>query len=204
MRKAIALNDFGNLSDAKLAARADSVSKGMTGNAYFPNPSVILKDLDDQTAAFNAAIPAKGTNSPELAAIKNNLKATVVSTLTSLCAYVNSIALGDRVILLTSGFNISSDVPTPTDVTKPEQVSVSRGAFDGTAVASCKSQKAAVLYEAQCRTGEGEFGKAFNSTKSNGITCSGLTPGLVYEFQVRACGRNDKKSEWSNGVMMRV
>ena len=56
------------------------------------------------------------------------------------------------------------------------------------------------MYEVQSKTGVGDWTSAGMFTNSRAVVVTGLTPGTMYTFQVRAMGGSTGSSEWSNPV----
>jgi hypothetical protein len=56
------------------------------------------------------------------------------------------------------------------------------------------------LFEAQSKTGTGDWVSAGMFQNSREIIVTGLTPGTMYTFQLRAMGGSTGASDWSNPV----
>jgi hypothetical protein len=202
--KTIALLNFSNVSDDKTRTIAQNVHRSMLNNAYFPNPMVDMKTFGANVEKYVTSIPTKEMRNSELAAIKNQNKAVVVNDLTVLRNYVNSIANGNRVILTTSGFDITPETKAkPAENTTPTEIKIKQGDFNGSVMLSCKAQKSAAAYDARAKNGTLTWSEPVSSTKSSKIMIKDLIPGHIYEFQMRTLGTAGN-SEWSNSISMMV
>jgi hypothetical protein len=202
--RTIALLNFSNASDDKIRTLGQNVFKSLLNNAYFPNPTVDMKILGANVEKYVNSIPVKESRSSELAAVKNQNKAIVVMNLTSLCSYVNAVANGNRVILTTSGFDITPESKAkPAENTTPTEIVIKQGEFIGSVMLSCKAQKSAAAYDVRAKNGTLTWSEPVSSTKSSKIIIKDLIPGHIYEFQMRTLGSGGN-SEWSNSISMMV
>jgi hypothetical protein len=202
--KMIALLNFSGGSDDRIRTLGQNVFKSMSGNAYFAQPTVDMKTLGANLDNYVNSIPTKEVLSSDLAAIKNQYKTILKANLTALCNYVNGIANGNRVILVTSGFDITPETKAkPEDNSVPTNVNVKIGSHKGSMVMSCDAQKSAKTYEARAKNGTDIWSEPISSTKSKTVTLKGLIPGHVYEFQMRTFGTSGS-SEWSDTISTMV
>jgi hypothetical protein len=202
--KASALLNFTNASDEKVKDVGQNVALAMFKNSNFPSPPVSIESLSLSLNTYVLSMVPKSKSSSDTAAIKNQNKALFQADLVLIRNYVNAIANGDRVMLLTSGFDITPETkakPAPNSV--PMNMAVKPGEYQGSAQLSCKAQKAAVTYEARAKNGEGNWSEPVGSTKSTKVVIKGLIPAHLYEFQMRTMGNSDY-SEWSAGISMIV
>jgi hypothetical protein len=202
--KASALLNFKIASDDKVKTLSQNVVLQMTKNANFPQPTVNIETFSITVKTYVDSMVPKSKSSSDTAAIKNQNKALVVADLVLLRNYVNAVSNGDRVMLMTSGFDITPEnklKPAPNTI--PTNINVKSGNYSGTAQLSCDPQVAAVIYEARAKTGEENWTEPAASTKSKKVILKGLVAGKMYQFQMRTMGNVDY-SEWSNSISMMV
>jgi hypothetical protein len=202
--KHLALLNFTNASDEKVKNVGQSVAAKLAKNPNFPQPTVDIASFLIKVETYVSSIVPKTKSSSDSAAIKNQNKKIVQADLVLLRNYVNAVANGDRVILLTSGFDITPETKLkPAQNSIPLNVVVKPGGFQGTALLSCAAQKSAVIYEVRAKHGEENWSEPVGSTKSTKILIKGLVPGKSYEFQMRTMG-STVYSEWSSSILMIV
>lgn len=103
------LLSFGDYSDAKLAAFAAKVENSLTSNANFPLVQPLMPSFGPAIADYNKKLSeAKGGSRVQIET-KNVAKAALIELLREACRMVNFDANGDRLKLLTSGFDITSE-----------------------------------------------------------------------------------------------
>ena len=104
-----ALLSFGEYSDPKLATFATKVDSSLTNNANFPLVQSLTPKFGPAIADFTNLLPdAKGGSRVQIEA-KNVAKAALIDLLREACRMVNFDANSDRLKLLTSGFDITSE-----------------------------------------------------------------------------------------------
>ena len=126
-----ALLSFMGFSEARVLAFADAVIKALTGNSNFPNAAPLLATLVTAQDAYAASLAIAKDGNRMQAAEKNVAQLAVFEALRALCNMVNFTADGDRVILLSSGFNVSKDITTPVVIEPAKNVIVNYGANSG-------------------------------------------------------------------------
>jgi hypothetical protein len=202
--KPTALLNFTKGSDDKIKNLGQKVLKSLSKNSYFPNPTISMEVFGKNVTDYVASIPERQLANSDNSAIKNGFKAIVIANLTILRAYVNAIAMNDRIMLLTSGFDITPETkPKPASNSVPTNIVAKPGEFRGSAQLSCARQVSAVTYEVRAKTADGLWSEIASSTKSQKVIIKDLIPATLYEFQMRTVGV-EKSSEWSNGIYMVV
>jgi hypothetical protein len=81
------------------------VADKLENNPLFPNPPVALTKLKKAAPELQAAMINAAGRDKEMVAIKNKIKSTVLKLLQELAAYVTKISMGDRRMILSSGFD---------------------------------------------------------------------------------------------------
>lgn len=133
-----ALLNFAKLNDSQLDTRANAVVTAMTDNANFPDVGSTLTDLKAASDAYALALATAKVGTPSQVAEKNDRKAELVVALKAMGDYVNYMAGGDRVMLLTTGFEVSKDSRTPVVIEPIENLMVDYGSNSGTLDLSIK------------------------------------------------------------------
>ena len=104
-----ALLSFLAFSDANIATFAPRVINSVTGNAYFPTVQSLVAELATALADYNKKLSQAQGGSRVQIETKNLAKAALSDMLREACRMVNFDANSDRLKLLTSGFDITSE-----------------------------------------------------------------------------------------------
>jgi len=112
MNKRKAIFKWYRMSVTDLIAHARKVVAGMTGNATYTTPAPTLAAITTATDELEAAQTAASDGGKELTAIMNARRDVLIDLLRQLCDYVNNVADGDEVKVLSSGFDINK-LPQP-------------------------------------------------------------------------------------------
>ena len=101
--------------------------------------------------------------------------------------------------LLSSGFDAVSTNRTQHPLDTP-QIKDIKNVGMGRLQLVAGAVRNARLFEAQSKTGTGDWVSAGMFQNSREIIVTGLTPGTMYTFQLRAMGGSTGASDWSNPV----
>jgi hypothetical protein len=185
--------NFSRYTDGALESKTHSIISSMTANAFFPTPVPAIADVQLAATAFATALVKAGTGNRVEVADKNAKRETLVGLLRTLSSYVNLVANGDRMQLLSSGFEISKD-PQPVTLTKPENLRVQNGLSSGELFVSVKSVRGASAYSHEYTTDATLAPDSWVSTNSTSsrLLLSNLQPGTVYFCRVGAIGSNNQ------------
>jgi hypothetical protein len=93
----------------ELVLTSHCVIDKLENNENYLNPPEALGKLKKVLPDFRMALANARTRDKEMVAIKNNIKAEVLDLLQELADYVTDICKGDRVLLLSSGFDVTSE-----------------------------------------------------------------------------------------------
>ena len=140
-RTNVALRNFKSFSEAKVLAFSDAVIAALTGNANFPTALTLLAELVTAQQDYSAALSAAKDGGRMQAAEKNVAKDAVTAILQQLCGLVNFVGDGDRVKLLSSGFDISRDIETPVVIEPAKNVVINYGSNSGEMTVAVKGVK---------------------------------------------------------------
>ena len=188
------LEGYSIMTDATLVTRATAVYTGMTGNSNFQNlpvdPTAFKTDID----SFSALISEALDGSKKIVAQKNKQRHVVINSLKLLARFVEVHSNGDDAIFKSSGFQPASTAKVPpAPLPLPIVRSVYHGDLSGEIAVQVESIPRAKSYEFR-------YGPVINGAPPTSWTSKvvsavkppvgfqGLTPGIVYAFQVRAFG----------------
>jgi hypothetical protein len=177
----------------KLALGAAHIA-AMTGNTNYPAATRVPTDAQVQTAQDDLAAAEAAVDAAEIAwKEKIQLRdAKVLAWDTVITARANNceaVTPNDLAALQSTGFPLRSSGAPIGALPAPGDLRATATANEGVIELRCKTVSGASSYEWQCRLHEGsppwEAVKTSTSTK---ILATGLTPGVVYAFRVRAIG----------------
>ncbi|MFT3935234.1 MAG: hypothetical protein QM726_16530 [Chitinophagaceae bacterium] len=193
MKPARILRDFMRLSEIGLQARGNSVANGMKGNPYFPNPGLALSGLDAANLEYANAITAALTGDSIKRSAKKEAKAKLQAVLSGLAYYVEGVAMGNRTILLSSGFAVSAESRSGAVLVSVENFKVVHGKNSGEMRLSANRVKGASTYCFYFGYANGDTMVWENVSQAGcRITLKNLQPGKTYTFYIKAKGANEK------------
>ena len=204
------LLSYTTASDHKVEETTGHVLTNLYGNANYPNPPVDTKTLQAGLTTFTDAIAAQKQGGTAATAAKNQARVALIALLRQLAMYVQTTVQANPAFglaeLLGSGFDAASTSRARHPLATPTIIKISNtGAAQLTLRA--KGSANARTYEAQYqiidKDGPGEWIDAGLFSSTRGMTITGLTPGTLYSFQVRAVGGSLGYSQWSDAVSHR-
>jgi len=179
------------LSASQLAAKADFIVDRMSGNPAFPNPVPALSDVTDAVTALRKAMVAALDGGKTATAIRNKCQRDLKKLLDQLAGYVVSLAEGNELAILSSGFEVrkpskpAPEPPMPTDLRA--YITDHTGRVD----LSWAPVDPALTYHIQWSASETTDEKAWQlvavSTRSS-ARITGLPSGQVAYFRVAGIG----------------
>jgi len=192
------MNDKVNTSfnrgrDGDLVNDGYRVADSMTDNAYFSNPNPAVAELLKATKEYQQSLYDAAGRDQKLVAIKDNKRAVLRALLSQLAEYVNSVANGNREVLLSSGFKLARN-RDETDELKAIAALEVRTDVPAQATISVKRVSGAKAYIHQYTTGmvTNESDWVTKTIAEHWCTFAGLQSGVKYSFRVIAIGRNEK------------
>ena len=189
----IALIKKGNtrLSSPKLAAKADFILERMTDNPAFPRPVPELGIVKDAVDALRSAMVGALDGGRTATALKNARHRELRLLLNQLAGYVASVAEGNELAILGSGFGVrrpSSPAPEPG---KPADLRANISDHTGRVDLTWAPEGPAVSYHIQWAASETTDDKAWQlvavSTRSS-ARITDLPSGQVAYFRVAGIG----------------
>lgn len=184
---------YGALSDQSFLVLVQTIHSAMLANSYFELPSPSLEVLKQSMLDFAGKLAiARKRGSPVDTAIKDESRVTLDRIVFNLAFYVNNIAKGDLVILLSSGFSLSSQknrILLPKIV---KGLEMQDGRQKKQMVLRFEPQKNIRLYNyrfTDMKEDTGELlwtGEEFTTTSSKGNVIAPVKSGVIYYTCVRA------------------
>lgn len=194
-------------TDADLINFAQGIVTAMTGNPNFPTPMPALTVISGDITALQARINTITDLENQTRAAytdKDGTRDTMEQNLTYLGNYVEIIAAGSASIIESAGMPVRSPANPVGLPGTPIDFLASASEFTGAIDLTWSPVAGAVSYEVQCKDHDtpGPFVPAKISTSSR-TRVDGLTPGVLYAFQVRAIG-SAGPGPWSDETTKRA
>jgi hypothetical protein len=124
--------NLNRLSDSNLETKTQTIAMAMAGNPNFPTPIPSLAQVTAAVQGYSAALSAAKSRDKVKVPIKNDVRASLIATMRTLANYVSLTAAGDRSMLISSGFDVNPETPSPVPpVTAPLSLSVAPGRNPG-------------------------------------------------------------------------
>jgi hypothetical protein len=190
---------FVQASDTSLDGTVENVLAKMDKNINFTTPDPALTVIDTALEAFKTAMTAKNQGGKAATIARDNARAALILLLRQLIIYIEKTAQGDPIILLSSGFDITSSDRAPVVLVKPAIQGIDFGS-PGSVVLHCGSMNGATFLKAQYRIAGGAWIDGPTSTQARNIIIPGLVSGTMYDFRVQAGAGNNNFSDWSDPV----
>ena len=180
-----------NLNSTQLVAKTSFIVERMTGNPAFPDPTPSLASVTDAIAALQVASVEALDKGVLAIATRRKREQELRLLMAQLAGYVSSVAAGNELAILSSGFEVvrrGSPAPEPA---MPVDVRASISDHVGRAVLSWKPVDMALAYQVQWTAGdpaseEGWHMLALSTRASRKL--NGLPSGKVAHFRVAAYG----------------
>lgn len=187
---------FVELSDPALDEFAANCVACLTGNTAFADLPVLPPELGTLRVAFHNAILAASDGGKRLTALKNEARAALVTALRKDAAYVQSIAIENLGVLLSSGFKEVNTNRTSVPLATPVILNVDNQATSKLFV-DLGSITNAAAYQLKLINQQGVALPTVESTRARNIEAPGVVPGSLYTVQGRAIGGSTGYSQWS-------
>jgi len=177
--------------EQKTALGSNHISS-MAGNANYPTATRSPTDAEFQTAqdnlvAANAAVDAAETVWKAAILSRKNVEAAWDLAITARAANCESVTPGDRALLQTTGLPLRS-LPSPIGIPDaPLDLIANLGKLQGQLIVRWTRVKGATSYivERMIHNGTGPWVQIKLLSQSK-FTDTGLTPGTIYAYRVRA------------------
>jgi hypothetical protein len=195
--EATTLLSFKLLSQPDVILFTDNVIQKMTTNPLFTSLKSLIDPVIVSFDVFKTAFNLAHNGGYLLNADKDKKHKELLDLLVFLARGVDTVAKGDRLIIIASGFKPSAEPQSITELTIPTNFKVFNHEDNGTIIANWDKVDNKVSYALEMRVvGEDTWkGIAFPTART--VTLKGLARGLHLAFRVRAMGTKGIMSGWS-------
>lgn len=183
--------NINRLNATRLVDKSQFVEDRMTNNPAFPTPTPTLVEVIAARAALQAAITGAMDGGRTAVAIRRGREKDLRLLLNQLAGYVSSLAEGNALAILSSGFDVKR-VPTPAgELLAPADLKAAISSFAGRVDLRWKTVKHAVAYQIHVNgmdpADEAAWQLAGVSTKTI-FMVKGLGSATMTWFRVNAIG----------------
>lgn len=186
----------------QLAAKADFIVERMTGNPAFPDPTPTLAAVTTATTALRTAITEALDGGKTATAVKKARYRELQLLLNQLAGYVASVAEGNELAILSSGFGVRKPSSPQPEPSKPTDLRAAFTDHTGRVDLTWAPVEPAVTYHIQWTAGDPSDEKAWTlvsvSTRAS-AKVTGLPSGQVSYFRVAGIGTKGM-GPWSQVV----
>jgi hypothetical protein len=144
MKRKLALN-FKETRDSDLYGLACAVVQKMTENEHFPDPGMLIIELEELKNQFRGAMTDAALKDREKIAYKNNVKVSLIQKLKQVGEFVLVESKGAELPMITSGFSLYKPVDEIT-LKKPAQFRITPGKNPGEMIMQVRRVKGARSY----------------------------------------------------------
>ena len=146
MRKPTLVKDYSKLTETKLDLRSEEIILNLTGNANFPTTQPTLADFTALQAAYSTNLVAAGMGDKAAIALKNESKQELLEAMRLLAINIESQSMGNRVKMVTSGFDLASEGDNVPVLTAPQNFRLMDGINPGELRSVVKRVPQAIMY----------------------------------------------------------
>ena len=198
---------FVKAAAADLYTFAMSVYNGMNGNPAYPNPPVDMPTFKVTIDAYNTLVAAALDGSKKVLTQRNHQGEVLIKILRQLAHYVEAACKDDMTIFISSGFQAVSKVRTATPPLSQSIRKITEGPNSGVLLVWLLAVAGALSYElrwapvatgSSATTAPAWVSSLIPSTQPP-ATVPNLTPGTIYQFEVRVLTKNGW-SDWSGNA----
>lgn len=179
------------LNASQIVSKVRFIEERMNLNPAFPNPVPTLAEIALAREALEAAITAAKDGGRTATAIRQARQRDLVLLLNQLGGYVSSIAEGNALAILSSGFEVKRSSTPAGELDPPTDVQARISSYKGRIDLRWKPVKDAIAYHVHMNrsepTDENGWELAAVSTRSSSKV-SGLISATTYWFRVAAIG----------------
>lgn len=196
MSKCKALTNFTSLSDANFSVRVNTIQLKLENNPYFAHIYPTYNELAQAVTRFNVAYDNSASRSSESISIKNTQRESLTELLGCIANSVNAIANGNRDVLTTSGFSLTSETPPDKKLGQVRGFAINTEGLKGKMMTKCDPVKNVANYLHQYTKGDGITNAVWTSVslRSSKNTFVGLESGEYYTFRICAVGSDNTQT----------
>ena len=137
---------FSQLSDPSFGNKASGIQIAMTGNAGYPTPIPAIADIGTMVFDYIGKLSVAQSRDRNAVAAKNQVRLLLSENLKMLGNYVTLTANGDRLMLISSGFDLNKRGETVPLLYKPRNMQVADGENQGESFVSVDGIREAKSY----------------------------------------------------------
>ena len=198
---------FASLIPANLYTFGCSVYAGLNNNPAYPQPPVDMPTLKSALDGYNTLIAAALDGSKKVLTQRNHQGEVLIKILRQLAHYVEAACKDDMTIFTSSGFQPVSKVRTATPPLSQSIRKITEGPNSGVLLVWLLAVAGALSYElrwapvatgSSATTAPAWVSSLIPSTQPP-ATVPNLTPGTIYQFEVRVLTKNGW-SDWSGNA----
>jgi len=199
MTKTRALTSFNKYSDAEFSVKMNLILNKLRNNQYFQQMYPTFNELEVSVSAFNTAYNNSSSRSKESISVKNTQRKKLTELMNRTADSVNAIANGNRDLLTTTGFSLTSDTPIDKNLGQVTGFSIDTEGIKGKMTLKCNVVKNVVNYLHQYTKGERKEGSEWTSVSGTNCkyTFDNLESGVFYMFRILAVGKDNTQNESS-------
>jgi hypothetical protein len=180
-----------SLNPVQLVEKSKFIEDRMKGNPAFTDPTPALADITAARSALETAITEAMDGSRTATAVKHSRAAELKLLLNQLAGYVSSLVEGNRLAILSSGFDVRRAAVPASEPAMPTGLQAAISPHAGQVDLRWLPVKHALAYEVFCnRVAPGnaeDWVSVGTSTRAN-FKVSGLASASTTWFRVRALG----------------
>ncbi len=190
--------------DGDILSHGEAALKGMTGNTAYPTPPVDLTALKTALDSYSIAIGDALDGGRKAINARVIQRQAVVKMLRLLAHYVESACNDDMTTFLTSGFEPLTVTRVPPQQPGPATISTIDYGKSGEVLVWITRDPKAISYQLRytalgAGSTPGTWVSQLIAKVRKPVSCTGLTPGTIYAFQVCTLGPLGL-TDWSDSV----
>lgn len=193
--------------DQELKTFATAVIKAMRESEYFAEHQEIVEEVAEDVEDFSTALTDQEVQEAQLRAATQRKKASrkrAEAGLTSLAALVMVVAKGNPVVIASTNMELHRERSRVGDLPAPDDLRAVASAFEGACDLTWEVVDGASVYEVQFKLQPADAPwQQFALVTPSKARVTGLTPGVVYYFRVRAIGTAGP-GVWSDPALRRA
>lgn len=191
-----ALTGYSQYTDTALYTRANLILSKLKNNQAFQQMFPSYHELEIVVMAFNMAYINAEDKSTLNISIKNTKRKELISFLSRLSYSINAIANGDKDLLLTTGYEITSDQPKDKQLGTIDSFTAVNLKTKGQVLSECNAVKNVNNYIHQYVKGVDTKDSIWTSIPLSvrKYTHTGLDSGEKYSFRIIAIGKGGEQT----------
>ena len=191
--------------DTAIVKEAIGAYDGLNGNANFVNPPIALNVFKSAIDDYASKVAAARDGGRQAIIDRDQQRVTIIKMMRQLGHWVEANCKDDASILQSSGFHAVSSTRIPAQrLSTPVIQKLENGQLSGQISVTVKPIPKALAYWVRYAHagGDGTLSSWIELppfTNSRPFLVTGLTPGTVYSFQIRALGKAGY-TEWTDSA----